>query len=1035
MLESLKSLKKRPIINFIKLDNLISDKGLIEKDKKTIKGKRIFKKKNKNMKELENLGNIEVKKEKKTKFSLGEIKIAKIHSKANKPLKQLKDLTKEEIKNNSCPCCGSPTEINGKLEDYKMCDSPDEFFNCGEGIILYFSFFKFCIFVTFIATIGISCVNSYISYNYYYELQKICHYFDDHIVYFRAQKFSAQLHGLEKDSLNYDKIFNICKVYSETMHMRSYRITPVDDVYYERPLLNSFFFKISLVNFRNYKYMSECLKKINLIENDTIINLNIVNFLCIANIFIGYLVYTFFIYNKINALNYSIYTVGDYSIFINNLSDIYKKFEENLEYIQKKENELGNSYQKLNIKLYEEKLGFEPKENIPKLNLFKKFLEKKLFKNYDVKRIDLCYKLKEIINLQKKIEELDEKMERIEFDQSMIKKNNKKGIKGDKRNYYSCCLCCETEESLEQIKMEKKEKEKKMNQLIESSKKGNSSEYFIDAAFITFNNIKEQEDYLNKNNKNNCDRIVEDIITFCKIFIDWLRSYCYCCCCCCLCCCSCCDSDDDKLKKSFNYYKRKIKFQRAPEPEDIIFENFENSFKSKLKNMIGISFVITIIFYLSYMFNSLLYRIQINIEYINHKTVFIYALSFAITIVTSIIDLILEIVLEKLIKCLKFYTLTELYTIYSIWLSIIWFINSCIIPIIYEIRLTTISEEHEILTSNLLTKFLFNSFATTIMWSINIKNACKKFKQFIIEQKEKISYNQKELNELYELQSMNVAAKYSYLVKTLIMSFIFAPIFPLGFCISFFGFIFGYWLEKFNFSKNYKKPEKLGKEIAEFYVNFCSIVFSSFGIGSFFLIGNFKLIISNEFNDYNNNDIWILINIIIYNIAIYIPKCVKKDFFKFKESEIHKKTYDEMYLDFIIDYERANPMTRIEGEMRYLDKLEEKNRLNKIEKDLRKKKIKEGNPIKFYLEQQRMSRIINIKELSNLLNLDVDEQEKEKDIFPKIENYKNKKQKKNTGRSSKIIFNNETGISIQKVKEEKTTIKSTYQLFKIHNNK
>ena len=781
--------------------------------------------------------------------------------------------------------------------------------------------------------------------------------------------------------------------------------------------------------------MSECLKKINSIENDIFINLNIVNFLFIANIFIAYLVYTFFIYNKINALNYSIYTVGDYSIFINNLSDIYKKFEENLEYIQKKEIELGNSYQKLNIKLYEEKLGFEPEENIPKLNLFKKFLEKKLFKNYDVKRIDLCYKLKEIINLQKKIEELDEKMERIEFDQSMVKKNNKKGIKGDKRNYYSCCLCCETEESLEQIKMEKKEKEKKMNQLIESSKKGNSSEYFIDAAFITFNNIKEQEDYLKKNNKNNCDRIVEDNITFCKIYIDWLKSYCYCCCCCCLCCCSCCDNDDDKLKKSFNYYKRKIKFQRAPEPEDIIFENFENSFKSKLKNMIGVSFVITIIFFLSYIFNSPLYRIQINIEYINNKTAFIYALSFAITIITSIIDLILEIVLEKLIKSLKFYTLTELYTKYSIWLSIIWFINSCIIPIIYEIRLT-ISEEHEILTSNLITKFLFNSFATTIMWSINIKNVYKKFKQCIIEQKETISYNQKELNELYELQSMNIAAKYSYLVKTLIMSFIFVPIFPLGFCISFFGLIFGYWLEKFNFSKNYKKPEKLGKEIAEFYVNFFSIVFSSFGIGSFFLIGNYKLIINNEFNDYNNDDIWILINIIIYIIGIYIPLCVKKDFFKFKESEIHKKTYDEMYLDFMIDYERANPITRIEGEMRYLDKLEEKNRLNKIEKDLRKKKIKEGNPIKFYLEQQRMSRIINIKELSDLLNLDDDdEQEKEKDIFPKIENYKNKKQKKNTGRSNKIIFNNETGISIQKVKEEKITIKSTYQLFKIHNNK
>ena len=49
----------------------------------------------------------------------------------------------------------------------------------------------------------------------------------------------------------------------------------------------------------------------------------------------------------------------------------------------------------------------------------------------------------------------------------LLKKNNKKGIKGDKRIYYSCCLCCETEESLEQIKYEKEELEKKLNELIE----------------------------------------------------------------------------------------------------------------------------------------------------------------------------------------------------------------------------------------------------------------------------------------------------------------------------------------------------------------------------------------------------------------------------------------------------------------------------------------------------------------------------------------------------------------------------------------
>ena len=155
MLEMYKGSRKKHKTNFIKIESQNSYKELKDEDKNEISRKRKVKKKNKTMKGLKQLklDNIEVKEEKKTKFSLGEIKIAKIHKKATKPLKQIKDLTKKDIKLNSCPCCGLPTKINGKLEDYKICDNPDEYTNCGEGVVLYFSFFKFCIIVLFIASL------------------------------------------------------------------------------------------------------------------------------------------------------------------------------------------------------------------------------------------------------------------------------------------------------------------------------------------------------------------------------------------------------------------------------------------------------------------------------------------------------------------------------------------------------------------------------------------------------------------------------------------------------------------------------------------------------------------------------------------------------------------------------------------------------------------------------------------------------------------------------------------------------------------
>ena len=344
--------------------------------------------------------------------------------------------------------------------------------------------------------------------------------------------------------------------------------------------------------------------------------------------------------------------------------------------------------------------------------------------------------------------------------------------------------------------------------------------------------------------------------------------------------------------------------------------------------------------------------------------------SFIITIFTAIMDVILEIVIEKIIKCEKSYTLTNFYAHYGVNLTFFWFLNSGLIPVICDVIIQS-REEHEVLTNNLITKFLFNSFLTPLMWTMNAKFVYKKIKQCIIEQKERINYNQKELNELYELQSMNVPVKYSYLIKTLLMSLIFVSIFPLGFCISLLGFIFAYWLEKFDFSKMYKKPEKLDKQISEYYLMFFIIIFLAYGLGYFYFL--------------QENDIYIMIILSIFSVLLFIPfnLCFKRDVLDIKRLKIKEKNYDDMYLEFVTDYERTNPMTRIEGEMRYLDKLEENYKINKSEKDKRKKKIKEENQIKFYLRKQRLSRILNIKELNNLLNLDYDndEQEKEKDII------------------------------------------------------
>ena len=927
----------QPSPNTKKLDK-IYDSNLIEKDdgkgsssqmfekdskieKKNKKGK---KKKKKNKKGLKKLGEVEVKVEKVTKFSLGQIKYAEMHKQATRPLRELQELTEEELKNYTCPCCGLPSLISGKLEPYDFCDNPDDFSNCGQGVVLYYSFIKFVICITFIATIGISGLNIYYSYKYTYELRKVCNnYYHEKL-------------------LSNDAYIDECKFYFTEANE--------DSLYYG--LIDSFFFQFSLPNVKDYRNLYK--KMNNPIRNDfeeTIMNLSFTNFLCLLIIFFINLVYIYFLFNKSNAADYLVFTVSDYAIFLTNLYDIYNKFENNLDYIKDEENtqkEKGKSVEK---KKYTNKLGFQPDERMSKLDLFKKFLHEKIFKkknkdktitDYGLYRIDICYKLDEMIELQKKLDELDEKIQRIEFDPYIYEKNKENNLEGEQRNFYSNFLgiscCCENKESLSSIKEQKTIIQTKITDLIKASKE-NTSEHFGGAAFITFNTIKQQEEYLSKLPSNFFDYIINFFKNLFYIF------------------CSCCTKKD-----SLNYYKRHITFEAAPEPEDVIFENLQTKPFWRIINTIIVYFVSIIICGISFVAIIYLNKLQVKIDKDKENktthTVLLYVISFGITGVTSVIDIVLEIVLEKLTKWEKQTTWTNFYLSYSLKLTLFSFLNSAVIPIVCEFVINK-SNGYQFLINNMLMKFLVNAFVTTIMWTVNVGCVLKLFRRCIIERKDKIHYNQKELNEIYELPPMNVAAKYSYIGKTLLMSFLYVPIFPLGLGISLLGFILGYWLEKYNFANMYKKPEMLNRQIVEFYSNYFVLIFFVYGIGDYVFL-----------HDVYEKNTWSLVNIIVFGVLIILPyhQILSIDFLQFDESQIHEEEYKEKYVDFLNDYERANPMTKKEGDIRYLEQLEKNHKINKKEAEQRKKRIKEENPLKCYRNQINN---LNVKGIHDIIGGEV----------------------------------------------------------------
>ena len=115
-------------------------------------------------------------------------------------------------------------------------------------------------------------------------------------------------------------------------------------------------------------------------------------------------------------------------------------------------------------------------------------------------------------------------------------------------------------------------------------------------------------------------------------------------------------------------------------------------------------------------------------------------------------------------------------------------------------------------------------------------------------------------------------------------------------------------------------------------------------------------------NDVYEKKTWSLVNIIVFGVMIILPyhQLLSIDYLKFEESQIHEKEYNDKYVDFLNDYERANPMTKKEGEMRYVEQLEKKHRINKKEGERRKKRIKEENALRYYNNYNNQVNNLNI---------------------------------------------------------------------------
>ena len=951
---------------------------------------------------------------------------AEIHRQANRPLKKIKEF---DGSMKFCQCCYNPLTDKTHVINFNFCDSTDEFAVFGTGISFYFFYIKYAIIILLLSFFILSLPSILITKNFTDELIDIC----------------EKIYSKKKGNIN--TTFPYCDGFIDIKE---------DAIIYNNQII--FLLKFNSMNLKQYRNIYLNITNGNNAINKILINYHLIFFISLITLFAIHSIYTLLLFNINKQYDMSVTSPSDYAVIITNLQSAFdivfseiNKLNAIIKNNKRKNYSINNndispeeeyhSYRKLFKKFQNIGLeNFDKENQITFTDGFNEFLKNIICGNengqqYDIYLINICYKINKFMSIKEKIEEINKQIYIAKNDPEQIKKNENLELTENKRRFFYypldifdlyVCPFNLYEKTLRISKMEKeKEKLEKKLKIFFNKAENLTQENFSGVVFVIFNSMKEKDKFLEKKTKNSFITIINSLSNL-KYYL-----------------CSCCISTHKR--KNF-FLRHNISVEEAPEPEDIIYENLEFSWVQRLFRVL-LAYFISFILILGCFF-LILYLNNIQIkksEEENYNIVYRYLISTSISLVIAAINAIFQNILVILTKLEKQICMTNFFLSYSIKLTILTFLSSVIIPYLssnfYETQLN-----HDNLITNCFTMFLSNSFIIPIFWTINLEFILKKLRKYIIKKKNK-RLPQKELNNLYELLDMDIAAKYSYITRTLLMAFFYLPIFPLGIPISCVGFIFSFFLEKYNFLKKYKKPIMLNSRIYEIYSKYFIINLFVASLGEYFFL-----------KDAFSSKLWLLVNIILFGVLLIFPynNFLSIDLIEINESDIKgEELYEDYFYNFFNDYERNNPMTKKKGIRHFLDKLLSKFLISQNEYETILKNHEHMNLLEIYYafklnfghnlisraisigninqKKRRYSQMhnINLNENSpnniyNLMNLD---NEKEKYKQEKSEDNKNDE---NLDVNTKKLFERKEGNNTSRNNKLDEIISLKYQSNKIY---
>jgi hypothetical protein len=107
---------------------------------------------------------------------------------------------------------------------------------------------------------------------------------------------------------------------------------------------------------------------------------------------------------------------------------------------------------------------------------------------------------------------------------------------------------------------------------------------------------------------------------------------------------------------------------------------------------------------------------------------------------------------------------------------------------------------------------LANAFFQPVFYFFNPWHVIKKIRQKRAEKNEYL--NQGDANMLFEGPPVDMAQRYATVMKTFIVTLVYAPLLPAGLLISFMGVTIEYFVDKYLLLRRHSRPNRLSSDLA-----------------------------------------------------------------------------------------------------------------------------------------------------------------------------------------------------------------------------